>query len=573
MQSEVPEGDVEVSEPAPAEPEEPCPPVDYAALEPDKRHPDTRTIALTRIFAAPKPPKAAKGQAPRVDLGELRLPRRSRDKGGWGAGMGWEGLSASWVDGTLRPSIAASFADWDEGRRRYLDHQRGAYLLDTRVRYARTITPPESWGSARCLKVALTEAKRAEAAAKAEVEAEAKVLRAALEAAERRSAGEKLLLAVLLADALPYPYSEGDVARSLALLAEVADDEAAGRELRARAAEQSARISPARGEPFKAHLERVLQLSTDPELRIETMIKLTALSGDAAEREAMRVRIVDGIEHLEGDEHHLGWRLAHVLADLAEDRLERGAYDLAIADAARCARASAADFRRDPDPWGCASTLAEAMATQTAAPENVEVPLAFLGPLAVASMRSALRRFDREQARRLGELLLAELPEAAQAPAVLVLLDAVASTEAQRDVLAARLERDYGSASAWAQAQRERLAWSYGPDDVDAELAKLRASTDAAVPRAPQTRSELEAELRLRAGAVIGACAALVDDPKRKVGVAVDTRGALPKATIRGADRPAVACLRREVGAWFRSLDPLRVSFTIVANEVVLHHG
>ena len=59
VQSEVPEGDVEVSEPAPAEPEEPCPPVDYAALEPDKRHPDTRTIALTRIFAWADSPAGA----------------------------------------------------------------------------------------------------------------------------------------------------------------------------------------------------------------------------------------------------------------------------------------------------------------------------------------------------------------------------------------------------------------------------------------------------------------------------------------------------------------------------------
>jgi hypothetical protein len=573
VQSEVPEGDVEVSEPAPAEPEETCPPVDYAALEPDKRHPDTRTIALTRVFARPEPAKAAKGQAPRVDLGELRVPRRSRDKGGWGVSMGWEGLSAIWVDGTLRPSIAAPFADWDEGRRRYLDHQRGAYLLDTRVRYARSVAPPASWGSPRCLEAAAVEAKRAVQASEAEVLAKAEVLRAALEATERRSGGETLLLAILLADGRQHPLREGDDARSLALLREVMDDESVGREQRARAAEVSARLLQMRDEPIKALLERVLQLTTDPVLKIETTIKLAALSRDAAEREAMRVRIIAQLDALEGRERRLDWRVANTLGDLADDRLGRGAYELAFADAARCARASAATFRRDPDPWGCAATLAEARVYVTTTPENVDVPLPFLGPLSLASMRVALRRYDRDEARRVGELLLAELPEAAQAPEVLVLLGAVASTDAAREAFAERLERDYVLDSAWAQAQRERLAWSHEPDDVERKLAQLRAPADAGLPAAPQTPSERDEELRRRAGGVIGACAALLDDPKRKVGVTVDTGPMPPKATIRGADRPAVDCLRREVGAWFRSLEPMRVSFTIVANEVVLHHG
>lgn len=565
-----PEKTAAVSEPAPAEPGEPCPPADYAAIEPDKLDPDARTIALTRVFApAAEPPMVAKGPAPRVELGELRPPGQGPpDKGGMGVGMGWQGLTASWVDGTLRPSVAGPFAAWIAARERLFDHQRGAYLLGTRVRYARSVPPPASWGSQRCLEAAATAAERAKAEAEAKVEVRAEALRAALEAADQRSGGEKLLLAVLVADAMSSPESEGDVARSLALLREVIDDEAAGRELRARAAEHSARISPMSAEVIKAHLERVLQLTRDPVLTIETMIKLTAISDDAAEQEAMRVTIIDRIDHLEGDDHHLGWRLAHTLADLAEDRLERGAYDLAVTDAARCARASAADFPRDPDPWDCAPTLAEAMAILAAAPESVEVPLAFLGPLAVASMRSALSRYDRGQARTVGELLLRELPEAAQAPLVLSLLDAVASTEAERDAIAGRLERDYGLESAWAIAQRERLAWRHGPDDIDAELARLRAPSVPALPRPPRTPSEREEELRQRARGVTSACGALLTGPKRKVGVAVDTRGAIPKPTIRGADRPLGACLRREVGAWFRSADPARISFTIVAGEL-----
>ncbi|MCB9569571.1 MAG: hypothetical protein H6710_20540 [Myxococcales bacterium] len=168
-------------EPAPA-PDigPPCPAVDYAALEPAERHPDTRTIALDRVFRREEARPKTAARPPRVDLGVLPPPRHGPYmKGGGGFGLGWQGLEARWVAGALRPEIEAPFAAWLAVRERYLEHMRGAYLLDTRARYARSVEPPAAWGGRRCIERAAAEAAAARDAAEAEAQEAAMTLQRA----------------------------------------------------------------------------------------------------------------------------------------------------------------------------------------------------------------------------------------------------------------------------------------------------------------------------------------------------------------------------------------------------------
>lgn len=558
----------ELRPPPPSAPEAPCPAID-TATEPDTRHPDGRTIALTRVFRREESRPSRVSSPPRFDLGRLlRPPPGPPPKGGGGFGLGWRGLDAGWVANALRPGLVAPFTAWIAARERLGAHQRGRYLLDLRARHARSIEPSAAWGSRRCLERAADRAAAEERAAEAALAQASGALTQTLEALDSPTGGEALLLANLLAQALPYPHPSADAARPIALLRKVTDDTTQDRELRARAAEQIASLLPPGSSEFRAALARVLELTRDPELSVETLVKLADTSDDPTQAEALRVEILGRLDRRQRparrEEDHLRWRVAETLAELAEARLERGAFALARADAARCARASADDFPRDPDPWGCATVLAEATAT-LATPVDAEVPLAFLGPLALATMTSALARHDRDQARHVGALLLAELPEAAEAPKALALLVALAPDPAEAAALSERARRDHGPGSAWEATQRHRLAWEYEPAAVEDQLAALREPLRLSVRSAPTTRAALEEDLRARGTWIVDACAGSTGRALGRIKVRVDTTGTTPVVAVDGGAPVEAACLRREARAYFRSVGPARVVFEVGA--------
>jgi hypothetical protein len=540
----------------------PCPAIDYAALEPATRHPDSRTIELTRVFQREEARATVVTVPAPFDLDVMRVGRPAPGpKLGGGIGLGWMGLEASWVASVTSPEVEAPLASWLAEREALGEHQRGSYLLDTRVRYARSVDdPPPAWGGLRCVEEAAAQADRDESQAEAATERAAEALRGALEALASRRPGDELLLGHLLEAQLTYPYEPKAAERPIALYSKVANDEALDRELRARAAEQLARVHGPGSNAFVRTLEQVLSLTKDPELAIETLVKLADVADfhhDAAKAEALRVRILERLGP-QGE----SWRVAQTLASLAQARLDRGAFELARDDAARCAQQSAADFALDPDPWGCAPVLAEALAELAQAPAGVKVPLAFLGPLAIASMESALERHDHEQAKHVGMLLLGELPEAAEAPEALAMLMGIVQSDDERAELAAKQEREYGPQSAWAEQQRQRLAWDHEPAEVEQQLASLREPERApVVVRLPTTPAELTTELRARATMVGETCAATLPKGRRAVRISVDTSGILPIATVRGARPTAEACLRRATESRFRSVGPVRISF------------
>lgn len=537
----------------------PCPAIDYATLEPATT-PDTRTIPLTRVFVR----EEARDQVVTVPAPfDLDVTRVRRDgpapKGGGGIGLGWQGLQASSVASTTSAEVAAPLAAWDAARKELGEHQRGSYLLDTRARYARSVEPPAAWGGRRCVNEAAAQAERDEQQAEAVVERAAAELRAVLEKLPSLEPGDAVLLGYLLADELPYPYDPKATARPIELFTAVANDASVDRELRARAAEQLARLHGPSSKAFAGALEQVLSLTRDPELSIATQIKLADLEPDPAKAEARRVKLVEALDQRGGE-----WPLAKTLADLAYARLDRGAFELARDDAARCARASAADVPRDPDPWGCAPVLAEALAELSAAPEKVEVPLAFLGPLAIASMDAALQRRDWNQARHVGTLLLAELPAAAEAPEALTMLMALARSDDERAALAARKAREHGPDGAWAAAQRERLAWEHEPEEARQRLAEL-LEPDRRLPvvREPSTPAELTAELRVRAALVAESCIDVLPKGRRPITIGLATAGTTPVVTVRGAKPAAAACLQRSTASRFRSVGPVQITFGV----------
>jgi hypothetical protein len=552
---------------AKAQPERPCPAIDYAALEPEPRHPDARSLALTRVLQR----EEARAEVVAVPVPfELEVVRVGRPapppKLGGGIGLGWMGLEASWVESTTSPEVEAPLAAWLAARATLGEHQRGSYLLDTRARYARSVDPPPAWGGLRCVEEAAARADREERSAKAATERAAEALRGVLAALPSRRPGDELLLGYLLEAKLPHPYEPQDAERPIASFSKVADDDRLDRELRARAAEQLARVHGPQPEAFVRALEQVLSLTRDPELTVETLVKLAdvaALHGDDAKAEALRLRIIERLAAQEDD-----WRVAATLASLAQARLDRGAFTLARDDAARCARESAEAPPGDPDPWGCAPVLAEALAELAEAPAGVEVPLAFLGPLAIALMESALERHDHEQAERVGMLLLAELPEAAEAPAAIAMLMGIVQSDGERAALATKKAREYGPESAWAEQQRQRLAWEHEPAEVERMLqALIEPERSPVVVRVPTKPLELTAELQARATMVAEVCADALAKQRRPVRIDVDTSGTTPVTTVRGARPAAAACLRRAAQSRFRSVGPVRIGFGVALDE------
>lgn len=540
------------------EPSGACPAIDYAALEPEPE-PDARTIELTRVFQREEARDMVVSVPTPFDLDVMRIgsPPPPPKLGG-GIGMGWMGLEASWVESATSPEVEAPLATWLAARETLGNHQRGSYLLDARLRHARSVEPPPEWGGLRCVEEAAAAADREESQAEAATERAAEALQSVIEALPAPRPGDALLLGWLLEARLPYPYAPKDAERMVALLSKAANDGDAGRELRARAAEQIARVHGPDTKEFVSALEQVLALTQDPELTVETLIKLADVAerrGNDAKAEKLRVQIIERLGPREDR-----WRMAQTLASLAQARLDRGAFELARDDAAACARESVANVPHDPDPWGCAPVLAEALAELSEAPAGVEVPLAFLGPLAIASMESALERHDHEQAEHVGMLLLRERPEAAEAPEALAMLLGIVQSEDERAALAAKKARDYGSKSAWAEQQRQRLAWEHEPAEVQQELeALLEPQRPAVVVRVPTKPLELTAELRERATMVGLTCRATLG--RKPIRIGVDTSGTTPVATVRGAKPAAAACLRRATESRFRSVGPVRITF------------
>lgn len=547
-------------EPEPEPTPSACPPIDYAALEPVPPPPDSRTIALTRVFPRAEARDAAAAKPLRVDLGVVSAPSSAPDKGGWGVGMGWHGLQASWVGSSISPEVQAPLAEWEAAWTVLAEHQRASYLLGRRLRFARSVEPPQAWGGLACVEQAVARVERDERDAKAAVEHASRALLEVVERLPSRRPGDELVLGYLLEEQLPHPHAPGDAARPIALFTKVADDAALDRELRARAAEQLARVQLRNTEAAVRALEQVLSLTRDPELTIETLVKLADLGHDDAKSEAVRVRILKRL-----DEHGGGWRVAQQQAVLAEDRFDRGAHALARDDAVRCARsiAAASDFPDDPDPWGCAMILAESLAELGGAPRGTTVPLAFLGPLAVASIDAALSRHDWNQARHVATLLLDELPEAPQAPQAIATLTSLAQRDDERAALAERKARDCGPDGAWADAQRRRLAWEHEPEALPQQLASLvepRHPTGVHVPTTPDERAE---DLRVRASDTAWACIDALGEQTSVIAVRVDTTGTTPQATARGGTPAGRACLRRAARARFRSVGPARIRFRV----------
>jgi hypothetical protein len=530
----------------------PCPATDYAALEPSKQHPDSRTIALDRVFEREEARDAIVVVPTPLDIGVMRVaraaPPRPHERH---RSMGWLELQVSWVSSTVSPEVTAPLVAWEAARKRFVEHLRGSSLLDTRLDYARSVPPPEAWGGLRCVEEAAAQAARDESQAGAVTKRAREELLEVLEGLSSPTPGDAVLLGYLLVEELPD--------RAIELFTKVAGDKTVDRELRARAAEQLARVKSFKPDSVVKPLELVLSLTQDPELTLETLIKLADLSEDATEAEKLRVRILSLLES-----HGDGWRVAQMLALLAQARLARGAFELARDDAARCARTSAKDFALDPDPWGCAPILAEALAELAAAPAGQEVPLAFLGPLAIASMDSALARHDHVQAQHVGMLLLAELPTAAEAPEVLAMLMGIVQTDQERAALAATKARSYGPDGAWAVEQRRRLAWANEPEEVERHLAALREpKRPPPVVVVPQAPIELTAELRERARMVAHACAAVLPKGRRSIEVVVSTIGTAPVASVRRAKPAAAACLRRATESRWRSVGAVETTFGV----------
>ncbi|MCB9750641.1 MAG: hypothetical protein H6713_11710 [Myxococcales bacterium] len=526
--------------------------------------PDLRTINLRRVFAPPPPRGAASAAAPRVSLEPVRVVAYgpSHERSGI-VGLGWRWMTPGWLDGAVSPELAPELRAYFDARRFFSRAHHVAYLAGSRLANAEVLPIPNAWGGRPCLERFAADAqRRADESERAVARTDA-ALRARAMGLTPRRPGDEFVLAYLQVLELARPRPEGEAARLRGVLDGVASDESLGSELRARAAETIAYLHSSDQGEFTAALERTIALTRDPALRVDALVKLADTSDDVARAEALRAQIVELYEETEVD-----WQLARTLSDLASVRVERGAYALARADATRCAREVRAEFPRDPDPWGCAGPLAEAVAElayePSDEPTDEEVPLAFLGPLALAAMGSAYDRWDYEQAERVGRLLLAELPEAAEAPAVLARLRALATTDEARAELD-ELARAYGPTSDWAAHHRRRLAWDdRAPEEIARRLDALM-NPGGFRWRRETAPAELADNLRARAVAVAETCSALLPVAPGRATLRVDTRGSAPRVAVTGAGRQGTRCLRRAAEARFRSLEPLRVRVELAA--------
>jgi hypothetical protein len=175
-------------------------------------------------------------------------------------------------------------------------------------------------------------------------------------------------------------------------------------------------------------LKNVVKLTNDPRLRLAMMANLasTAASEETRERELLStLKLVDAAK--DGSDH---WRLGSILSQLSEFKLSRRDFAGARADAVRCLVARGKESSDDPDRRTCAAQLV-ATFEELGTLGNDSIPLASLGPVALSLMEAHLARFDRDQARHVGELLIDRYPEALEAAAVLDFL--IALTRARCD--------------------------------------------------------------------------------------------------------------------------------------------
>jgi hypothetical protein len=572
-----------------------CPEIDTDALEKTQRNAvefAEGSVPVKRLFRAdpPAPPDASGAKVRRTRrLGIIVFNPHDGDVfGTHGVGMGWHGLHAGWFESGVDASVRPPLHEWDAAQTELHELQSRGYVLGVRARFLSNM-PEDSehprvvhGPSLACTRQAEEHAKAGLPEAKAKESAKADALMAVLEARPQLQASEKLLLGGLLESRLPYPPEPGsdEVKRVRSLLEAALAEGGADPEIRARSAEMLARVSDSGSPEFRTRLRRVLKLTRDPDLKVETLVKLAAIEPVPAKKERLFLQILQEVEEQleveveveaeagadsDAEDVRSAWRVAWVLADLAELHLERGAYTLARDEAARCAREGAANFPRNADPWSCAVTLAEALAELGEVPEGLEVPARMVGPLALALMRASEARFDRGEARRVGARALEMDPDAAEAPQILGLLAAMSEDADEREAIEQRLAELTDWESSWTKAQRARLAEDREPSDFKASLDRLTRVEARVHRRPPTTDAELEEQLGERAGAVAWTCLASTDR-KRRLAVTVETGDASLRARVRGGSGSLRTCVRRATEARFRGLEPGKVSFTILAH-------
>lgn len=535
-----------------------CPPVDRAALEAERKTRESvraplATVLLSDVWPGTEVRTSDGAGAPAHDLGSVHLQHGLRPRTVMaGFGLGFFSADADWFKGKLAPALEAPLAAWDKRREELMDAVELSTLLAERANLLRAFPPAAGRELLACAETDAASAEkayseRADAAKRAERD-----LASQLSAIASKNASERLLGAYL---ALNLVRSDDKPGRDQLLL-----------EFRALTAEPSLAIEDRvwawQGVAELASeveaLEQAAKLTTDTRFRMSMLANVSKLvpvdKRESRLRELIQLVEQSGIER---------WRLPGALQDLAELRLVAG--DLAGArDAAvRCI------VEVDPNEADniyrrlCSEYLAEAL-PDLGAPAGVAIPEVALGPLALALMDQAIAHYDREGARHAGELLLARAPMAVEAPQVLERLRVIAD-EPLRSALALRATRDYGTPSAWLDAQRRRLApQANSLEKLDKQLAALRPG-DVAGSRPPADDEALEDELRQRAFQASQACAVAFRQTKvSALTVTVDSTGPRPKVSVAPNRHKALTtCFELQGARYFRSLGPRRVQFRV----------
>jgi len=541
-----------------------CPTIDPARvdeLEPPSVPPDTRFLPLSELL------RVAEVRVPglktkKYDLGHFGMFARSpAPLGDNSTGMGWQVLDPERVRPGISPEALAEFDAWRDAREHLFDTQRASYLIGQRKRYLETVTTgPTSWGGWVCTSRAAAQLEETLHGARAAAQRTREALRSTLEAVSNASAEERLLLAVLVADQPGDPRDPDAQDRPRRMFEAIARDDTVDVEVRARAWMQLARITPdVRGTAFTEALRRARRLSKDPEVEVSVRLKLAQVEPDPT-RKMERLR--DLLPLLKGPNER--WRVAMVSGQLAEMALEHRDYAAAVRHGARCATVSVETFEHDDDPWGCAPAMAEAIVElgADAVAADLELPHRFVGPLALSLMQASLGVRDYGQARHVGEAALRLVPEAAEAPEILMLLAGLTDDAGTRAELIDRKVRDYSPEGTWWRTQRERMAWGNIPERVSQLLDDLAEPPRLTKVERPTDAAALQDELRNRASAAFQACEETLGSDYRRFRLTVNTEGSTPKVEVRGATREQKACIRQAARARFWSIGPAKVTLS-----------
>jgi hypothetical protein len=545
-----------------------CPPFERAAIAPRPPAPDRRLIDLGELF--PREEARTPGVVPRViDLGRVpysKQPITGDPGGGVGIGLGFRGLDPAWVKADLTPRVAAMVDAWWVAERARSEQLDDAWTLQRRANLLRAVPPSDDGFALRCAVEA--EARARDLARAQEVIAgdAGRQIVAVIEAQPTKTAAETLLLGGILGWGALRGRDRSPVAsaRAVQLLSGLMNDLKADSELRARAAEQLASLlSDAKsGDARVAALRQVVALTRDPEVRVDTLIKLADLAAATpAELEKQLQQILVELAVLPPD-----YRVRSTLTKLAQSRFDRGAFALARDAALQCARATSPDDAGEPEPWGCGRLLADALYELGGSPAGVEVPLSYLAPVGVQLVNDAIARLDRDEARRAGELVLARFPMTSEAPRVLELLTSIAPDAPTRSALVERRERDYGAGSAWLAANRARLAPEHDLRTLERELHQLVTPSLPSGSPPPTTEDERRAELVERLTQVVQGCENELAASGQVITLRIDTTGTIPKTTASGANRSLSACLGGVAATRFRSVGPAKIR-AVLAGE------